>query len=184
MRKSPNIHTSSASNSGNYNNNTNLNNINIHGQQPSVKGSGSEIFFNNIMRMQNMTKFSSPMNTMNDSIVGMNNLNNPNQRNNLIPNHQININPNVNKGNFMSNPNMNIISNFGNVSSQMNNNKNRINPNNLNNHNQPYMNYMVPLIDNNTNLNSNGANNLNMNHGQKNNNFNFQMTNVRNFFKV
>ena len=83
MRKSsPNKNTNSATNSGNYNNNNNNSNINIHNQQ-NVSGS-NDIYYKNMIRMQNMPNFSSPLNNLNDPLA-MNNINNSNQRNNLNP---------------------------------------------------------------------------------------------------
>ena len=86
IRNSTNTNTTSLTNSGNYNNNNNSNlNVNYNNVQQNVSGS-NDIYFNNMMRMQNVQNYNSPLNTLNDPL-GINNFNNTNQRNNVNP-HQ------------------------------------------------------------------------------------------------
>lgn len=155
----------------NTNHNANPNNLNInYNSNMQNVPSNNEVYFNNMLRMQNLSNYSSPLRPMNENLV-INNFPNPtsNQRNNLNQHQQMNLQGNINKNNYINNPNMNLISNYGNVA-QMTNINNTQNRMNSNVNNQQFVNYMsIPIME--------GSNNANLQ--QKG--FNYQMSNVKAF---
>lgn len=153
-------------NNTNFNTNPNNLGINFNSNMTNVP-SNNEVYFNNLMRMQNIPNYNSPLRHVNENLV-INNFTNAtsNQRNNINQHQQMNLQGNINKNNFLNNPNLNMISNYGNVAqmTNINNQQNRIN---TNVNNQQFVNFMsIPIIE--------GSNNASI--PQKG--FNYQINNV------
>lgn len=169
-----NLNTPLRNNNNNMNSNTNFNSnpnnmsINFNSNMQTVP-STNDVYFNNMIRIQNIPNYSSPLRPINENIVMNNYTNqNSNQRNNLNQHQQMNLQGNINKNNFLNNSNINMISNYGNVAQMTNitNQQNRINSNATN---QQFVNFMaIPIMD--------GTNNT----GIPQKGFNYQINNVFN----
>lgn len=161
------------------NNNTSMNsnsNFNSNSNNPGMTyGSNSnmqnitpnnEVYFNNMIRMQNIQNYNSPLRPINENLV-MNNFpnTNSNPRNNINQHQSINMQNSINKNSYLNNPNINMIGNYGNVAAQMSNINNQQSRMNSNVNNQQFVNFMsIPIIEGNNNNNAKG--------------FNYQMNNV------